>query len=46
MNHKIFQKVLIAVIAVCLVLTLTHLLYAVLAYRNSSIIQLILREWW
>ncbi len=46
MNDKLYRRLLIAVIAVCLVLTLAHLIYAILAYQSSSIIQFIIKEWW
>ena len=46
MSGRGYQKLLAAVIAVCLLLTLLHVGYAVYAYRHSSVIQFIGREWW
>lgn len=46
MSEKIFARVLIAVIAVCLMLTIAHFAYAVYAYQHCSIIEFIARELW
>lgn len=46
MKDRTFMRVLICVIAVCLVLTVAHVLYAAVAYQNSSIIQFIAKEPW
>lgn len=46
MNDKLFSRLLIAVLAVCLVLTVAHVIYAICAYQNSSIIYFISQEWW
>ena len=46
MSDKVFYRTLIAVLAVCLVLTLWHLLYAIDAYQSCSIIYFIGKELW
>ncbi|MBQ8834286.1 MAG: hypothetical protein IJ001_05110 [Oscillospiraceae bacterium] len=46
MSEKTFTRVLIAVIAVCLMLTIAHFAYAVYAYQHCSIIEFIARELW
>ncbi len=46
MNDKTYRILLITLGAVCLLLTVAHLVYAALAYPNSSVIQFILAEWW
>lgn len=44
MKDRIFYRVLIAVVAVCLVLTLAHMVYGIYAYQHCSIIEFIARE--
>lgn len=46
MKDKVFYRVLIAVIALCLVLTVAHLCYVIQAYQHCSIIQFIAEELW
>ncbi len=46
MKERTFWWVLIGVLALCLALTLAHLLYAVYAYEHCSIIEFIARELW
>ena len=46
MSNKIFIRLLIAVLAVCLVLTIAHLAYAIYAYQHCSIIYFIGKELW
>ena len=46
MSDKIFIRLLITVLAVCLVLTIAHLAYAVYAYQHCSIICFIGKELW
>lgn len=46
MKETTFCKLLIAVVAVCLLLTVAHLCYAVYAYQHCSIIQFIAKELW
>lgn len=46
MKARDFNIVLVAVLAVCLALTIAHFLYAVYAYEHSSIIQFIAKELW
>jgi len=46
MSDKIFIRLLIAVLVVCLVLTIAHLAYAVYAYQHCSIICFIGKELW
>ena len=46
MSNKIFYRLLIAVLAVCMIATIAHLIYAVDAYQHCSIIEFIARELW
>lgn len=46
MKERTFARVLLWVVAVCLVLTAAHLVYAVYAYQHCSIIQFIAKELW
>ncbi len=46
MKTKTFLKVFIAVVGVCLALTIAHFIYAVYAYRHCSIIYFIAEELW
>lgn len=46
MNDKIFLQVLLALVGVCLVLTLCHLAYCLYAYQHCSIIYFIGKELW
>lgn len=46
MKEKTFQWMLISVAAVCVLLTVAHLVYAVYAYQHCSIIQFIAEELW
>ncbi|MBQ7364073.1 MAG: hypothetical protein IJW46_00550 [Clostridia bacterium] len=46
MNDHHYQKLLYAILATGVVLTLAHLIYAIVAYQQSSIITFIAREWW
>lgn len=46
MSNKLFVKLLIAVLAICLVLTVAHLVYAIYAYQHCSIIYFIGKELW
>lgn len=46
MSNKLFVKLLIAVLAICLVLTIAHLVYAIYAYQHCSIIYFIGKELW
>lgn len=46
MKSRVFTKILICVIAVCLLLTIAHVIYAAYAYQHCSIIQFIARELW
>lgn len=46
MKNQTFMKVLICIIALCLALTIAHLVYVVYAYHHSSIIQFIAKELW
>lgn len=46
MKDRTFLVVLMAVLAVCVVLTAAHLAYAVYAYQHCSIIEFIARELW
>ncbi|MBR6708155.1 MAG: hypothetical protein IKL84_00590 [Clostridia bacterium] len=46
MRDKLFIRLLILVLAVCLVLTIAHLAYAIYAYQHCSIIYFIGKELW
>ena len=46
MTDRVFFRVLLAVVAVCMLLTLAHFLYAVYAYQHCSIIYFIGKELW
>ncbi len=46
MKNRTFRIVLLSVIAVCLALTVAHVLYAVWAYHHASIIYFIGKEPW
>ena len=46
MKTRTFSIVLLTVIAICLALTLAHLIYVVYAYRHCSIIYFIGKELW
>ena len=46
MSDKIFTRLLITVLAVCLILTIVHLAYAIYAYQHCSIIYFIGKELW
>lgn len=46
MKDQVFRRLLIAVLIVCVLLTIAHLVYAVYAYQHCSVIQFIGRELW
>ena len=46
MKDTTFNILLLAVLAICIILTLAHLAYAVYAYQHCSIIEFIARELW
>lgn len=46
MKDSTFYKLLLAVTAACLVLTLAHFAYTVYAYQHCSIIYFIGKELW
>ena len=46
MKNKTFFIALFAVLAVCLLLTAAHMIYAAYAYRHCSIIYFIGKELW
>ena len=46
MSDKIFYRLLIVVLAVCMIATIAHLIYAVDAYQHCSIIYFIGKELW
>ena len=46
MKDRTFTTVLIAVVAVCLLLTVAHICCAFYAYQHCSIIQFIAKELW
>jgi len=46
MSDKLFYRLLFAVVAVGVVLTLAHAAYMIYAYPNSSIIYFVSKELW
>jgi hypothetical protein len=46
MKNRTFLIALFAVLAVCLLLTAAHMIYAAYAYRHCSIIYFIGKELW
>ena len=46
MSDKIFYRLLIAVLAVCMIATIVHLIYTIDAYQHCSIICFIGKELW
>lgn len=46
MKEKNFYKILFAVTALCVALTVAHFVYAVYAYNHCSIIYFIGKELW
>lgn len=46
MKDRTFIRALLCVLAICLVLTVIHLVYAVYAYQHCSIIEFIAKELW
>lgn len=46
MSHSAYRKLLIGVVAVCALLTLAHLIWAIHAYEHCSIIYFIGEELW
>ena len=46
MSNKTFHILLYTVLALCLAVTLVHLIYDVYAYQHSSIIYFIAEELW
>ena len=46
MSDKIFYRFLIAVLAICMIATIAHLIYAIDAYQHCSIIYFIGKELW
>ena len=46
MKQKTYYNILIAVVVICLILTVAHLIYAIDAYQHCSIIYFIAKELW
>ena len=46
MKKNVFKIVLIAVVALCVILTAIHLIYDIIAYQHCSIIYFISKELW
>ena len=46
MKQKLFTKVILTVVIVCLLLTVLHLIYDIYAYNHCSIIYFISKELW
>jgi len=46
MKSKTFRKLALAVVAVCLIFTIVHTVYAIYAYQHCSIIYFIGKELW
>lgn len=46
MSDRKFMKIFAVVVAVCILLTATHIAYDVYAYRHGSIIYFVAKELW
>lgn len=46
MKSNVFARAMLFIIAICLILTIAHVIYAIYAYQHCSIIQFIARELW
>lgn len=46
MKERTFRIILLSVVAICLILTVCHLIYAIDAYQHCSIIYFIAKELW
>ncbi|MBO4327068.1 MAG: hypothetical protein J5950_07335 [Clostridia bacterium] len=46
MSDRRFQIILIVISVIGIIATLLHVIFAIMAYRNSSIIQFVAREYW
>ncbi len=46
MKNRTFSIILCTVIAICVLLTVAHFIYAIYAYQHCSIIEFIARELW
>ncbi|MBQ4644689.1 MAG: hypothetical protein IJB72_02905 [Clostridia bacterium] len=46
MKQKTYYNIMIAVVAICLILTVAHLIYDINAYQHCSIIYFIAKELW
>ena len=46
MRDKLFIQLLVAVLAICIIATTVHLIYAIDAYQHCSIIYFIGKELW
>lgn len=46
MKTKVFRKLAFAIVGLCLILTIVHMIYAIHAYQHCSIIYFIGKELW
>lgn len=46
MSNKVFNRLLAVVLAICMIVTAAHLIYAIEAYQKCSIIYFIGKEMW
>ncbi|MBQ3082183.1 MAG: hypothetical protein IJC49_06985 [Clostridia bacterium] len=46
MKEKTYKRILWALVAVGIAITVAHVAYAVYAYGTSSIIHYVSKEWW
>ncbi|MBR6563465.1 MAG: hypothetical protein IKK70_05990 [Clostridia bacterium] len=46
MKSKTFYRILFAIVTIGVLLTISHTVYAIIAYDNTSIIHFVSREWW
>ncbi len=46
MKSKTFRRLALAVVSLCLIFTIAHMIYAIYAYRHCSIIYFIGKELW
>lgn len=46
MTERVFSKILIITVVICILLTAVHVIYDVYAYQHSSIIYFVAKELW
>ncbi|MBQ3151156.1 MAG: hypothetical protein IJB86_07945 [Clostridia bacterium] len=46
MSERVFSKILIITVVICILLTVAHVIYDVYAYQHGSIIYFVAKELW